>query len=298
MMPARKKRLLFALLLLLLLATGVLAFFFFGQAPRPVEELAVRVTPIRPEGAELWSLPKEAVILDSLSERTAIVRLTYLRAERLEVRPKEKKGGRIYFQLPQLGREEFAVLNPQKIEPGTGLNPIAGIGDEALIRLTLAAGIEAIGQKNNQESLRFLSPRYSDSWGFNARLMKQVIQRAYKEFDQPRIELADPPLIRIEGQQALVTGSIRLTAGYQGRRNYLVGDSDHPNRLSLRMGKTASGWKLENIQGLRPLGFEETFFKLLGAEVGLSLTEKEKAARQQACMPCRERMAERFGPYR
>jgi hypothetical protein len=64
------------------------------------------------------------------------------------------------------------------------------------------------------------------------------------------------------------------------------------------MAKTDSGWKLENIRGLRPLGFEENFFKLLGAEVGLVLTEKEKAARLQGRIPCRERMAERFGPYR
>ena len=128
--------------------------------------------------------------------------------------------------------------------------------------------------------------------------MEQVIRRAFKEFDRPRIELDGPPIIRIQNKQALVSASIRLTAIYQGRRNFLLGNSAHPNSLWLQMGKTDSGWKLENVKGLRPLGFEENFFKLLGAEVGLSLTEKEKAARQQACMPCRERMAERFGPYR
>ena len=164
--------------------------------------------------------------------------------------------------------------------------------------MTVAVGIKAIAEKSTREAVRFLSPDYSDSWGFNARLLELVIQRAFKEFDQPRIELTGLPVIRIRNNQALIFASLRLTAGYQGRRNYLAGDSDHPNDLILRMGKTASGWKLENIKGLRPLGFEENFFKLLGAEVGLPLTEKEKTARQQACMPCRERMAERFGPYR
>jgi hypothetical protein len=164
--------------------------------------------------------------------------------------------------------------------------------------LTVEAGIEAIKEKNYEETLRFLSPSYSDRWGFNARLMEQVIRRAFKEFDRPRIELDGPPVIRIQNNQALVSASIRLTAIYQGRRNFLLGNSAHPNSLWLQMEKTGSGWKLENVKGLRPLEFEEGFFKLLGAEVGLSLTEKEKAARQQACMPCRERMAERFGPYR
>jgi hypothetical protein len=297
-MPPRKKRLLFGLLLILLLGTGAAAYFSLTLARRQIEALPVRVIQIRPEGEGIWSLPKEALIDNQPSGWAAFIRLNHLRAERLEVSPKEKKGDRILFQHNELRTDEYAILNPQKIESGRDLNPVTGLGDEALIRLTVTAGIKAIKEKSYQETLRFLSPHYSDSWGFNARLMELVIKRAYKEFDQPRIELTGPPLIRIQSHQALVSASIRLTAGYQGRRNYLLGDSDHPNSLSLQMEKTASGWKLENVKGLRPLGFEENFFKLLGAEVGLSLTEKEKAARQQACMPCRERMAERFGPYR
>jgi hypothetical protein len=296
-MTPRKKSLLFGLLLIFLLGAGITVYLFSFQPRRPIEEASVRVIQIHPEGDGRGSLPQEAVMVDHLSGRAAIIRLNYLRAERLEVLP-EKMGDRIHFRVRELGTDEYAVLNPQQIKPGTGLNPIAGIGDETLIRLTAEAGIEAIKEKNYQESLRFLSPHYSDRWGFNARLMKQVIQRAFKEFDQPRIELDGPPVIRIQDKQALVSATIRLTAIYQGRRNYLLGNSAHPNSLWLQMGKTDSGWKLENVNGLRPLGFEENFFKLLGAEVGLSLTEKEKAARQQACMPCRERMAERFGPYR
>jgi hypothetical protein len=296
-MTPRKKKLLFGLLLIFLLVAAIAAYFFSFQPRRPVEEASVRVIPIHPEGEGRGSLPQEAVMVDHLSGRAAIIRLNTLRAERLEVVP-EKIGDRIHFQLREPGKDEYAVLNPRQITPGTPLNPIAGLGEEALIRLTVEAGIEAIKEKNYKETLRFLSPSYSDRWGFNARLMEQVIRRAFKEFDRPRIVLDGPPDIRIQNKQALLSASIRLTAIYQGRRNFLLGNSAHPNILWLQMGKTGSGWKLENVKGLQPLGFEENFFKLLGAEVGLSLTETEKAARQQACMPCRERMAERFGPYR
>ena len=296
-MTPRGKKLLFGLFLIFLLGAAIAAYFFFFQPRQPVEETPVRVVPIHPEGEGRGSLPQEAVMVDHLSGRAAIIRLNYLRAERLEVIP-EKIGDRIHFQIRELRTDEYAVLNPQPIIPGTALNPNAGLGEEALIRLTVEAGIEAIKERNYKETLRFLSPDYSDRWGFNARLIKQVIQRAFKEFDRPWIELDGPPVIRIQNKQALVSASIRLTAIYQGRRNFLLGNSAHPNSLWLQMGKMDSGWKLENVKGLRPLGFEEDFFKLLGAEVGLSLTEKEKAMRQQACMPCRERMAERFGPYR
>ena len=235
-------------------------------------------------------------MVDHLSGRAAIIRLNHLRAERLEVVP-EKIGDRIHFQLRELGKDEYAVLNPRQITPGTPLNPIAGLGEEALIRLTVEAGIEAIKEKNYKETLRFLSPSYSDRWGFNARLMEQVIRRAFKEFDRPRIVLDGPPDIRIENKQPLVSASIRLTAIYQGPQ-FLVGKlcpSEHPLDLRWEKRAPAGNWKTLKDCSLwdsrRP-------FKLLGAEVGLSLTETEKAARQQACMPCRERMAERFGPYR
>ena len=191
-MTPRKKKLLFGLLLIFLLGAAIAAYFFSFQPRRPVEEASVRVIQIHPEGEGRGSLPQEAVMVDHLSGRAAIIRLNYLRAERLEVVP-EKIGDRIHFQLRELGTDEYAVLNPRQITPGTALNPIAGLGEEALIRLTVEAGIEAIKEKNYKETLRFLSPSYSDRWGFNARLMEQVIRRAFKEFDRPRIELDGPP---------------------------------------------------------------------------------------------------------
>ena len=148
-MTPRKKRLLAGLLLIFLLGAGVAAYFFFFQPRRPVEEASVSVIQIHPEGEGRGSLPQEAVMVDHLSGRAAIIRLNYLRAERLEVLP-EKMGDRIHFQLRELGTDDYAVLNPRPIKPGTALNPIAGLGEETLIRLTVEAGIEAIKEKNYQ----------------------------------------------------------------------------------------------------------------------------------------------------
>jgi hypothetical protein len=146
------------------------------------------------------------------------------------------------------------------------------------------------------ESVRFISPDYRDSLGFDFALMRRLLERAYDEFDQPRIELADPPAIQVKGRQAVVQAQLRLTAIYQGRRNYLLGNPDHPNGVLLILDKSADSWKVSRIEGLRPLSLEEGFLKLLGGQIGLPLTAAERLKKQQACMPCRQRMAELFGP--
>jgi cytochrome c551/c552 len=47
---------------------------------------------------------------------------------------------------------------------------------------------------------------------------------------------------------------------------------------------------------MKSVGFEERFLRILGAQVGLPLTKAEQIEKQRACMPCHQRMAERFGP--
>ena len=126
--------------------------------------------------------------------------------------------------------------------------------------------------------------------------MKDLLEEAYRQFDEPRIEITEPPAIGIQGSQAIVQTKVLVTATYQGFRNYLLGDQDGPNRVLILMDKSACGWKVCGIEGLRPLGFDQNYLKLLGAQVGVPLTVEEQVEKQQFCMPCRQRMAQRFAP--
>ena len=169
------------------------------------------------------------------------------------------------------------------------------VDDEHVILLTLKAGMVAAMAEDLDESLRFISTDYRDNLGFNFNLMRSLLERAYEEFDQPRIELAGPPQIQIKGRQAVVLTQISLSAVYHDRRNYLLGNRDNPNTILLLLVKSANNWKISKIEGLQPLGFDKHFLKLLGAELGLVLTAAERVQKRQACMPCRLRMIERFG---
>jgi len=186
------------------------------------------------------------------------------------------------------------VTEIQQLEQGE-VAPTEGVDDERLIRLTLEAGMAAAMAEDLEESVRFISAEYRDRLGFNFALMRKLLKRAYEEFNQPRIELVGAPTIQVKDNQATVRAKIRLTAIYQGRRNYLLGDQINPNSVLLVMNKSANSWKVSRIEGLRPLGFEEDFLKLLAAQIGLPLTEAESLEKKQFCMPCRQRMEQRFG---
>jgi len=170
-----------------------------------------------------------------------------------------------------------------------------GIYNKRLIHLTLEAGMEAAMAEDLDESIRFISVNYSDDLGYSRTSMRKLLKRAYKEFDDPIIRWDEPPEINIKDGQAIVSAKVRLSAVYGGRRNYLLGDRQTPNHLSVQMNKSDYSWKVSSIKGLRPLGFEEEFLRLLGDDLGLELTETEEEEKGRACMPCRQRMSERFG---
>jgi hypothetical protein len=195
----------------------------------------------------------------------------------------------------KLRARDLLSLQPGSPRAGQAEAPISGIDDEDLILFTLKAGMAAAMAEDLDESLRFISADYCDDLGFNFNLMRGLLERAYEEFDKPRIELTEPPQIQIRDRQAVVLAQISLTAIYNDRRNYLLGNRDHPNTILLVLEKSTNNWKISKIEGLQPLGFEEHFFKLLGAELGLVLTAAEREQKQQACMPCRRRMIELFG---
>jgi hypothetical protein len=266
----------------------------FSPAVSLPSETAASVALIVAAGENAWSIPKEAVHA-GVDNKSYVMRLERLRAKKIEVFPTGPTGERTVVKSDALAPDDFVLINPAAFQDGAAVAVAAGMDEARLIELTLGSGIAAAEREDLAESARFFSPGYGDLQGFDFKLMMAMLARAYKEFDLPRIEMLDRPEIRIEGNHAFVRVSIRASAGYHGRRNYLLGGPAGANQLWVRMEKLPHGWKLAEVKGLMPLGFEEKFMKLLGAEVGVPLSEREKAEKKQFCMPCRRTMTERFG---
>jgi hypothetical protein len=259
--------------------------------------IGVRVTEIMPAGEKLWLAP--GGVLDERSPhetRREVVRLNHLRTQRLPVHVEKHTEGGLVLRSEELRAGDLLILEPTRLGAGKLVSPTAGITPERLIHLTLEAGTAAVMAEDLENSARFLSRDYRDSLQLTEAVLTKILERTYQEFDSPEIELVEPPEIQVRGDQALVHAKLRVSAVYRGRRNFLLGDEHKPNAIRLNLSRLPEGWKVSGIDGLRPLGFDEGFLRLLGAQVGLGLSRVEEEQRQRACMPCRERMAERFGP--
>jgi hypothetical protein len=289
-----------SLLLLFLVVLGVGGLvvgigFSLGPKEEYITEIPVEVVEIDHRGKDLWSVPKDVLGRRSGKPNPFVLRLKDLRVEQLTVKIVGEAGGSAEIRSDDLKTDDLLVLHPGKVHQGQAVTPIEGLDDERLIRLTLEAGSAAVMAEDIEESVRFISPNYRDSLDFDFNLIRRLIERAYEEFDQPLIELAESPISQINGFQAVVQTQMKLTAIYNNRRNYLIGDRIDPNNITLLLDKSANGWKVSQIKGLRPLGFGERFLKILGDQVGLPLTASEQKEKKQACMPCRLKMKERFG---
>ena len=277
-------------------AIGVLALWLWLFSCGKVSEVSVKVVEVRPSDKGGWVVSKDAVGEKPGESKPYVMRLTHLRAERLPVEIIGRDGGNLIIGSQDLKPKDVLVVSPGTVAAGQAVTPTDGLDEERLVRLTLEAGMAAVMAEDLKESLRFVSLKFADDWGFNRDLMGKLLKRSYKEFDDPRMALAGPLEIQVKGSQAAVDAKVRLTAMYKGRRNFLLGDEKAPNHVFLYMEKTVDGWKVASMKGLRPLGFEEKFIRLLGAQIGLTLTEAESREKEAACMPCRGRMLERFGP--
>ncbi|MFZ2444763.1 MAG: hypothetical protein WAW37_00255 [Syntrophobacteraceae bacterium] len=288
------------IIILAVLAVGLAAGFFarksfFTASVRLTKERPAAVSRVEAAGAGVWLIAKDAVAPTNPDKKAFVMRLERLRARRIEVHSTGFSGGKAIVASNGLAAGDLVLAAPGSFEDGEAVAVRSGIDEKEILALTLDAGIAAAREKNLAESARFISPRYADSLGFDFRLMTGLLARAYKEFDRPEIVIVDPPDVRIEGEQAVIRESIKVRADYRGGRNYLLGGPAAANALLIRMEKSENGWKLVEIRGLMPLGLEEKYMKLLGAEVGLTLSGREKVEKREFCMPCRREMADRFG---
>jgi len=265
------------------------------SASEPVFDNPVKVAEVQQAKNGLWFIPRDGLVEKSDQPSSFVFRLKNLRTERLPVEINDYTDDGILIRSDDLRAGDLLVIEPGPIQAGQAVAPTEGVDDERLVHLTLLAGMEAAMAEDLDESVRFISTSYHDSLGFTFILMRKLLKRAYEEFSQPQIQLAEPPVIQIKGSRAVAIAQLRLTASYQGRRNYLLGAQHSSNTIFIALERSAGSWKVSQIEGLRPLGFEEGLLKHLGADLGLPLTPAELEQKNRLCMPCRQRMKERFG---
>jgi len=280
-----------------LVVVGGLVFglmFWLSRSGERVSETAVKVAELgRGASPQVVVAPQEAVGGKG-GAAPFVTRLVNLRSVRVPVKVEGEMGQGLTVAGEGLAPGGLVVVPAEAIAAGAAAAPVAGVSEERLAFAVFEAGVHAVETESLPESVRFISPGYRDAWGYNIALLRAVLKRAFHEFEGIKFELAAPPVVRVQGKEAIIDCAVRLLATYHGRRSYLLGDAKDVDHVRVSLTRAAYGWKVSRLDGLRPLGFEERFFRLLGREVGLPLSDTERLDRDQTCARCKERMRQRF----
>jgi hypothetical protein len=274
MLSAKVKKIL--IVFMVFMAVGIIFVLWYSPGIEEVHDVPVTVSGIKQGENGLWEVSRTAVASDSENTDTYVLRLIHLRAEKVNIMISKETGDKYLLSSRGLQPGDLLIEYPAIYQDGQAVLPVSGMDDERMINLIIEAGIAAATESKRGDLFRFVST---------------------EELESLSIHLGGDPEIFIKGKDAKVMLKLRIKAFFMGRQNYILGDAENPNNVFIIFKKSQNVWKVISAEGMRPLGFEEKYLRLLGGRFDLPLTDQEKIERDERCMPCRQRMSERFGPY-
>jgi hypothetical protein len=295
MLSAKVKKIL--IVFMVFMAVGIIFVLWYSPGIEEVHDVPVTVSGIKQGENGLWEVSRTAVASDSENTDTYVLRLIHLRAEKVNIMISKETGDKYLLSSRGLQPGDLLIENPAIYQDGQAVLPVSGMDDERMINLIIEAGIAAATESKRGDLFRFVSTEYRDMLGFNREIIGRFVKRIFEELESLSIHLGGDPEIFIKGKDAKVMVKLRIKAFFMGRQNYILGDAENPNNVFIIFKKSQNVWKVISAEGMRPLGFEEKYLRLLGGRFDLPLTDQEKIERDERCMPCRQRMSERFGPY-
>ena len=282
---------------MVILAAGILFGLWYSPKIEEIHDVPVTVSGIEKEENGMWKVSGSAVSTDSENAEPYVLRLKHLRAEKVNTSISKEKGDEYLLISRDLKPGDLLIENPAIYQNEQAVLPVSGVDDMRMINLIIEAGIAAATESKQGDLFRFVSSEYRDVLGFSREIMGDFVKRVFDELESLSMHLEGDPEIFIEGKNAKVVLKLKMKAFYMGKQNYILGDAENPNNVIIIFRKSKDAWKVISAEGMKPLGFEENYLRLLGGRFDLPLTDQEKIERDKRCMPCRERMSERFGPY-
>ncbi len=282
---------------IVIMVTGILFVLWYSPGIEEIHDIPVTVSGIEQGGNGMWKVSRSAVTVDSENADTYVLRLRHMRAEKVNILISKKTGDKCLLNSQDFKPGDLLIENPAMCRNGQAVLPVSGVDDKTMINLIIEAGIAAATESKRGDLFRFVSTEYRDRLGFNREIIGRFVKRIFDELEGLSIHLAGDPEIFIDGKNAKAMLKLRMKAFFMGRQNYILGDAEDPNNVIIIFKKFKNAWKVISAEGMKPLGFDEDYLRLLGGRFALSLTDQEKIERDKRCMPCRQRMSERFGPY-
>ncbi len=84
-------------------------------------------------------------------------------------------------------RMDSRTQEPGAVNESPAATSALGLSDHQLVEDLIKKGVEAVHGEDLKKSMGLFSPDYSDGLDFNVVLMRKLIKRAYRKFDEPLI---------------------------------------------------------------------------------------------------------------
>lgn len=125
--------------------------------------------------------------------------------------------------------------------------------DESRIKKLFREGAKAVESKKIDDVMSKVSFNYSDEHGISYIILKQGLERVFREMSNIQIEY-EITRIDIKDETALAEVDIRVIATYGKETGYFVGDAARPAHIKFFLDKERTKWYIGRTEGL-PAGF-------------------------------------------
>lgn len=122
--------------------------------------------------------------------------------------------------------------------------------DEARIKKLIREGAAAIEAEKTDEVMKKVALHYQDDHGLSYLLLKQGMERLFKQTDKIQIEL-EIRGIAVEGQKATADVEVRVIAASGTDTGYIVGDAGKAQALRLHLEKERATWLVVRTDGMK-----------------------------------------------
>ncbi len=122
--------------------------------------------------------------------------------------------------------------------------------DEARIKKLFKEGSKAVEARKVEDVMSKVSYNYSDEHGLSYIILKQAMERTFKQMSGIQIEY-EIKKIDIKENKATAEVYLRTIATYGRDTGYVVGDAARPERLTVSLEKERTKWLVARVDGLR-----------------------------------------------
>lgn len=126
----------------------------------------------------------------------------------------------------------------------------SGLLDKWRVRGVIKGVERAMEQEDSGKIMSGISLKYTDDYGYNYPMVKQLLTDLFKDFDKFDVTIKNP-VIEIKDDTATVKFDIWVTVDWNGNPSYIVGTNRSSAHIRAFLAKEFLSWKVVRVEGVK-----------------------------------------------